>query len=359
MTPIRLVWRPAVVDNRALMSTASVLIVGAGAMGLVAGYHFQLASAKVTYLVRPGRVPVFAAPQLLYCYDDGALKRFDGYRTVERVADVARERFDYVMLTLDGATSRSEQGSAVLAELGVALRDTQTVMTVGGVGVGLREHVQATTGLPPQRLLNVALALLCHQVSAGLPVHPPVDPARIAKAAVAYRHFPNRASLLVDAGGGDAARAFAALYNRNGSSRCISAPRSLYAIMGNAAFPMLAASQIAGWPSIAGLVAQRELWALACAAQNEIAALPRFGWIGRALSLAMTPSLTARLHSKIERDCLPLDYQAFNRFHHGGKVHAQDVQVLQNCLAEGRNAGRRMTALATLLEQLAAHEAAA
>ncbi|KQV14521.1 MULTISPECIES: hypothetical protein [unclassified Kitasatospora] len=55
---------------------------------------------------------------------------------------------------------------------------------------------------------------------------------------------------------------------------------------------------------------------------------------------------------------LPLDYQAFNRFYHGGKVHAQDVEGLRSCLAEGRRQGRPMAALQALLARLDAREAA-
>src|SRR3546814_4008400 len=50
------------------------------------------------------------------------------------------------------------------------------------------------------------------------------------------------------------------------------------------------------------------------------------------------------------RNSMPLDYQAFNRFHHGGKVLAQDVEVLEHSLAVGRQKGREMPALAALLD---------
>ncbi|MEJ8305434.1 hypothetical protein [Saccharibacillus sacchari] len=48
---------------------------------------------------------------------------------------------------------------------------------------------------------------------------------------------------------------------------------------------------------------------------------------------------------------MPLDLQAFNRFHHGGKVREQDIQSLRESLADGLRAGRRMTALKKLLER--------
>ena len=129
-------------------------------------------------------------------------------------------------------------------------------------------------------------------------------------------------------------------------------------IITNSAFPMLAASEIAGWPDISTLVANKELWSLACRAQSEITRLPQHGWMGKLMPLIMTAGISAKLQRKLEKDMLPLDYQAFNRFHHGGKVHAQDVQVMQNCVASGVSQGQPMTALKELLARLAAHQAA-
>ncbi|WP_243789037.1 hypothetical protein [Saccharopolyspora gloriosae] len=72
----------------------------------------------------------------------------------------------------------------------------------------------------------------------------------------------------------------------------------------------------------------------------------------------MGPRVTEQVHRKSERDMLPLDYQAFNRVHHGGKVRTQDVESMRHCLVEGRRQGRRMTALESLLARLDAHEKA-
>src|SRR6266700_274025 len=84
------------------MSKPSVLIVGAGAVGLAVGYHLSLAEASITFLVRPGRSAACASPQHLYCYDDAELKTFAGYSVVENVAELAEMRFQFVIVTLDG-----------------------------------------------------------------------------------------------------------------------------------------------------------------------------------------------------------------------------------------------------------------
>ncbi|KAK2694495.1 hypothetical protein Focb16_v003954 [Fusarium oxysporum f. sp. cubense] len=57
----------------------TVLIVGAGSMGLVTGYHLSLAGAEVTYLVRPKRAGELEQPQFLYWLDKQELHEFKSY----------------------------------------------------------------------------------------------------------------------------------------------------------------------------------------------------------------------------------------------------------------------------------------
>ncbi|WP_260470474.1 hypothetical protein [Streptomyces sp. RP5T] len=120
---------------------------------------------------------------------------------------------------------------------------------------------------------------------------------------------------------------------------------------------MYAAAELAVWPDFTALVQDEELWNLACRAQAEIMTLPRYGQAGEHMAKAMGPRETARTHQAIEADVLPLDYQAFDRFHHGGKVRAQDVETMYDCLAERRSGGHPMPALRTLLSRLEAHAA--
>lgn len=339
------------------MSKPSVLIVGAGAMGMVTGYHLQLGGTDITSLVRPGRVEAFHPPKQLYCYDDGTLKTYANYRVIDNVADIGHAP-DFVLSTLDGATARTLESTALLGALGRAMASSPTVFIMGGVGVGLREHVLQATGLPAHRLLNASLSMLAHQVSAGLPVLPPTDAAKLAQASVAYRHLGKQAAMVIDATYAEPAKAFAALYSRSGVSKAAVIPKTLLSIMTNAAFPMLAASEIAGWPTVDGLVTQhRALWHLCCQAQGEVTRLKQHGWLGRGVAMIMGDGLSARIQRKVEQDAKPLDYQAFNRFHHGGKVALQDLQVMQNCMALGRQQGQPMAALGELLDRLAAYRA--
>lgn len=341
------------------MSKPSVLIVGAGAMGLALGYHLSLAEANITFLVRPGRSATFASPQQLYCYDDASLKTFAGYRVVEDVAELEEKRFQFVIVTLDGHSSRTAEGTAMLRSLGDAIRTTGATVIAGEFGIGLREHYLETMRIPEGRLLNGFLSMLSHQTRANLPVHAPTDPALVAQAGVCYKHPASKIGFQIVTRNSTAARQFVALYNRSGVSRCGQMHPVLINTLGKAVFAVFAACELADWPdNFATVVANKELWQLACRAQSEIIALPRNGWLGKLIAVIMGSRVTANMHLKMERDMLPLDHQAFNHFHHGGKVRAQDVALLRDCLAEGQRHGQAMAALSALLARLSAHEVA-
>jgi Ketopantoate reductase PanE/ApbA len=341
------------------MSNPSVLIVGAGAVGQALGYHLSLAGADTTFLVRPGRAAACASPQQLYCYDDAELKTFAGYSVVENVAELAQMRFQFVIVTLDGHSSRTQQGTALLRGLGDAIRASEaTVIMCGGYGIGLREHYLHAMRIAEDRLLSGFLGMLSHQANADLPIHAPTDAAQVAQASVCYKHFANRIGFRLGTSFAPAARRFAALYNRCGVSCCGLMNPRLVTIFSNAGFPVYAASEIAGWPPVGTLVANKDLWRLACRTQGEIMVLPQHGWLGKVMALLAGPRGTANAHLQMEREVLPLDYQAFNRFHHGGKVRAQNIEALHDCLGEGQRHGRPMAALSALLAELSAHEAA-
>src|SRR5439155_19628068 len=182
-----------------------------------------------------------------------------------------------------------------------------------------------TMRIAEDRLLIGFLGMLSHQASANLPVHAPTDPAHVAQASVCYKHPSSRIGFRLGTSNAAASRQFAALYNRCGVSCCGLMNPALLDTVSNSGFPMFAACEIAGWPDdFAAVVANKELWRLACRAQGEIMALPQHGWLGKLIAVLLGPRMTANVHLTMEREMRPLDYQAFNRFQHGGKVRAQE-----------------------------------
>ena len=336
------------------MQNPSILIVGAGAQGMITGYHLSLAGANVTFLVREGRRLALQSAQDLYCYDDASLKTFAGYGVATNLTELTGRVFDYALVTLDGPSCRSVEGTRLLAGIGDLLRNHQTIVIAGGVGV--YDHFVKTTRLPEARILEGTLGCLAYQTDrVTLPLHPPTDPGVLAKASLAYHHFSNRAGFMLSARPRAEAERFAALHSSSGVSKCIVMSPTLFEIMSTAFFPMTAMCDLAGWPDARTMSENASLMMLGSAAMREVISLPKNGWLGRLASPFLRSTSLAALLKKMEKDSLPLDFHAFNRFHHGGKVREQDIQAMKHSIAAGAAAGRRMTRLRQLVDRYEEH----
>ena len=333
---------------------ARVLIVGAGAMGLVAGYHLQLAGAEITFLVRPARIEALSRPQKLYCYDDATVKSFDGFKVISQARDAQETKYDYVILTLDGAASSTVEGVALLAALGSAIRGTPAMVIVGGAGFKLRNHIFEIMGLPEDRVIMGALGNLAYQVASfDLPVHPPTDPDLLALADIAYCHNTELGFFIEDRFPDVAAR-FAALYDNSGISKCAVFSAVGFEIMTMTIFPMFTGSELMGWPKAADLPNDTETWELTIAACREVASI----YVGDKIDEADLPMTSGKgiiaYMTNYEAGALPLDLCAFNALHHGGKVAGQRIKLMRGCIAAGEAQGKPMAAMKTLVARFAA-----
>jgi hypothetical protein len=329
-----------------------VLIVGAGAMGLVAGFHLQLAGAKITYLVRPTRVEALGRPQVLYCYDDATLKHYSGYSVIAKPGKQPAP-YTYVIITLDGASLHSADGKMLLKELGDTIRDTSAIVILGGVGYNLRQYIIATLGLPDDRVMSGALNSLAYQVQkVSFPIHPPTNPEILNKADIAYRHTNPFGFTIEDRYPATAAR-FTMLYDGCVVSKCHIMDAKAFEVLALTIFPIWAGSELMGWPCAAELSRDTEIWALTIAATREIASLKLSDKLEEA-GLTDGDKIIEFI-AKYEQDTLPLDLHMFNAFHHGGKVAVQDVMLLQDSIAAGIRQGKPMTSLKELLARLKEH----
>ena len=329
-----------------------ILVVGAGALGLTCAYHLRLAGAQISFLVRPHRVAALSRPQTLFHCNDHGLNTLADYRVLTDTAKLKGQRFDFVLLTLDGATCRSEQGVATLRALGAALADTGSNLLICGVGIGLYEHVQAATGFDTQHLLQGTMKIFAYQVGAPDAPRPPDTQAQAHDSAdIAYLSFPDHVGFIMASRPRAAAKVFAELYGRSGVSSCRLLPATVYSATTSMFSPLILDSQINGWRGTESLLADRELWQLCCRSQREILRLKRYGLVGKLLALLMTDAALEKKMRETDRDAGPMGYTAFNRFHHGGKVLAQNLQILANCVATGERAGRELRATRSLLQR--------
>ena len=334
------------------MADNTVLIVGAGALGLTCAYHLQLAGADIAFLVRPHRQEDLSRPQTLYRYNDHSLKTLDSFEVFTSPDALKGKTFDFVLLTLDGATCRSDQGQKTLRELGEALAGTGANLIINAVGLGLYDHIKETTGLPAEQLLQGTMAMFAYQVGQPNTPEPPMEHRqRHDSADIAYINFPNGADFLLAGKPAKPAKAFMELFNRSGVATCKRIPAALYNTFTDSFVPFIAASNIKDWEGVEAVIDDKEVWQLCCKSQREIMGLKRHGPAGKIFSLMMTNNRQKKMLQDSALEAEPMGYNAFNRFHHGGKVREQNMQILANCIASGESDGRDMTASKTLLDR--------
>lgn len=123
-----------------------ILIVGAGSVGVILGYHLSLAEAEVTFLIRPHRARALDRPQILHCYDDNKLKVFKGYSYNTDPAEMTDTAFDYIVITLDGTSLQNEDGQSLVETIGKAARGTGTKIIIGSVAFNLKPWFPKSSG---------------------------------------------------------------------------------------------------------------------------------------------------------------------------------------------------------------------
>lgn len=329
-----------------------VLIVGAGSIGMIFGYHLSLAKADVTYLVRPGRVERLSRAQTLYCYDDNSLKQFDNYSVISDHAGIAEGKFDYILLTLDGASLQSEDGIKLTKAIGSAVKGSDTKVIQGGMFVDSQQWFQSVSGLRDDQVTNGYFAILAYSPSAvTLPLHGNTDPDLLAQADLAYSDRMDAGLFIADSAPA-IAEGFLGLYNASGVSKATVVPAADFAMYANAMFALFGGCELLGWPKFSDIDPSNEAWQLAVAAMKEIQTLSIHGEAGRKAAQALTEAGALADQAATEKLMWPLDLQEFNRFHHGGKVNKQDREILAASLAAGRAESKDMPALSELLLRL-------
>jgi hypothetical protein len=336
-----------------------VLIVGAGSMGLITGYHLNQAGADITFLIRPHRKAELDRAQVLYCYDDNQLKDYAGYALITDPAEMIGAAYDWIVIALDAVALRSPVGRDLVETIGKAARGTDTKVILGAFFLNSVRWFLEVSGLSPEQVTNGLFSVQAYAPKAvTLPVHNSTDPVRLAKADVAYIHCFDY-GFVVDDSAPAVANGFAELYGTSGVSRCVIKPAVQYAAELNPFFAVFAACEILDWPNLVDIDETTELWHLTVAAVKDIQRLSIHGDLGQQAAGGTTESNLAAALAGWEKAALPLNLQAFNRYHHGGKVNAQDRQHLRDCIALGAAEGHDMVALKELLERVERHTAVA
>ncbi len=333
------------------MNNENVLVVGAGALGITCARYLQNSGANISFYVRPHRVEQLNGPIKLFSYSDHAVQLLENYEVLSKPEELAGKSYDYIMLTLDGATCRSEQGTQTLRALGTALANSSARLVINGVGIGLYDYIRETTGFPDDRLLQGTMAIYAYQVDRPDTPLPAAEDRELHDSSdIAYYQFSEHGFMLSNKPK-KAVKDFVELFERSGDIKCRAVPDVLYRMFTSMFFAFSVGSEVDGWRGSQALIESGDVWPLICEAQREIMRLKEFGLAGKLMALITKDSTAAKRTLENESASPLIDVTAFNRFHHGGKVLAQDVQVLENCVAAGKSQGRNMPATNELLNR--------
>jgi hypothetical protein len=208
------------------------------------------------------------------------------------------------------------------------------------------EFVQNTSQWNLERCIQGTLAHYVYQNYTGAP-------NKAHTLAVDYHSFklPRAPSFILSDQPSEASARFQALYDDSPQSPCSRLPNELFQLNTTLFLPHMLACDIARWPATEELVHMTEVWHLYCEASREIMRLPVFGASGQSmLQSSSNEELAEQLLARTEA-LKPFDIDAFNQFHHGGKMKAQNELMFADCIEYALEHGIEMPACQKLIEK--------
>lgn len=292
-----------------------ILIVGAGSVGQVYGWHLTRGGAEVHVFVKPKYADEARAGFVLYPPKTTTPTRWTPRGVLTRAAEVAQTEWDQVWLAIPSDALRGDWLPELVAAMGRA--------TLVSLLPGLRDRDVLTPLVPADRLVVGLIAFSSW--------HAPLTTEALPEPGMAWWHPPLTPSVFegppapVDtivralrAGGCPAAKGGATEAAARGSSFLC---------------PVVAAMECGGW-TFTGL--REDRWAnLAADAAKEALAVScaHLGVPKGPAALGMNPTVI-RLATRAVPFVAPMDFEAFLRVHFG-KVGAQTQLALDTWVEEG------------------------
>jgi 2-dehydropantoate 2-reductase len=314
-----------------------VLIVGAGSVGQVYGWHLERGGADVHVFVREKYADEARAGFVLYPPGQKAPVRWTPRGVVTSADAVRAQAWDQVWLCIPSPALRGPWLAELVAAMGSA--------TLVSMLPGLRDRELLDSLVPPERLV---LGLISFSSW-----HAPLTDEALPEPGMAWWHPPLTPNLYegpkaaVDAivstlraGGCPAARGAATATAARGSSFLVN---------------VVAAMECAGW-TFAGL--RGGPWAdLAAGAASEALTISsaHLGVARGPLGLLMSP-IVVRLATRLAPWIAPMDFEAFLRVHFS-KVGAQTSMAIDTWIDDGRTRGLPVASLESLAKALQAARA--
>jgi hypothetical protein len=326
--------------------TGRALIIGAGALGTAVGLRLQQAGTALTFLAKREHAERLSRPQFIHHEPDSRDSELSDFDVIYDLNEASPNDIDWVILSLNGAILKSSVGRDLLARLGTHFRGTKATLLLCSVGLGLIEFVQKASRWNPERCIQGTLAHYVYQNHMS-------DGHTTDKRTVDYCSFklPGAPSFILSDQPAKASAEFQALYDDSPLSPCARLTNELFQLNTTLFLPHMLVCDIAGWPASDELVKMPDLWSLYCEASREIMGLPIFGASGESmLQNSSNDELAEQLLARTEA-LKPFDIDAFNRFHHGGKMKAQNELMFADCIEHALENGINVPACQQLINK--------
>jgi 2-dehydropantoate 2-reductase len=305
----------------------SVLVVGAGPLGLALAVHLQRAGQTVHFLVRPGQQARVADGAMLYRLTRTRPPRAEKLAPAAAHSDPAtlgQHRWDSVWLCVPSPALR-DPGTE-------RLREATGGATIVSTGQGIDDLRALAAIWPPSQIVQLVPSFFAYPA--------PLDGESLPGPGIAYWTPPR--SVLRVTGTGERARAVARELQAGGLRATVkkTATGDLAAALN---IPYFVALEEAGW-SIAAVRKDLRLPARAArqaavivTARHESKPPPR---------LATSPA-AARMTLTLLSHLAPFDLQAYAKAHFS-KLRSQTAQMIGDWIGEGRSRGLPVDALEAL-----------
>jgi ketopantoate reductase len=317
----------------------AALVVGAGCVGQVFGYHLWRAGARVTFYVRPERNDPGAGGFVLYPLN--RLRRgqpaldFSQFDLVSSARELAARRFDQVFLTVPSHALHGRWLPELIGSLGDA--------TLISLQPDAQDHRElAAAGAPPERLVCGGVALVSYSA-------PLLGETRFPAPGTAYWLPPLARSPF--SGPAPRSAEVVALLCRGGlPARLHRDVESAMAFPNAIGMTYLTALEAAGWS--AHTFARSSLRTLCASAVREAVAIVSASGARAPLGsgLAASPRL-ARLLLWLGARAVPFPLEAYLK-QHFTKVRAQTQLIVSRLIARGEARGAQTSALVELAAAL-------
>ncbi len=319
-----------------------VLIVGAGSVGQVYGWHLQQGGAEVHVFVREKYAAEARAGFVLYPPGKRGKAAAEATRflpdgIVTDAAGVLANTWDQVWLCVASPALRGPWLADITAAMGSA--------TLVSLTPGLRDRELLLALVPAERLVLGLIAFSSW--------HAPLTSEVLPEHGMAWWHPPFSPSLFeaVTAGAPDAAIADLLAALKRGGCPAARGDASGMATRGSSfLLPLVAAMECAGW-TFAGL--RSAAWAelAAGAAEEALTISTAKAGIAKGPLGWLTSDTAIRLTTRVAPLLAPMDFEAFLRVHFS-KVGEQTSMQLADWIDEGRARGLPVASLDRLSDEL-------